>query len=105
MISLAAGAGRMSGLHSQGLRPFDTDQRMVFFGRADEVARLAEFLRSPAERVEAAALLVVGPSVCGKSSLVMAGLIPAMAAEPLRWTVPAFVPGADPLGTLTRALG
>ena len=70
-----------------GLRPFDTDERMVFFGRGDEVARLAALLRSPAERVEASALLVVGPSGCGKSSLVRAGLIPAMAAEPDWWTV------------------
>ena len=87
-----------------GLRPFDTDERMVFFGRGDEVARLAALLRSPAERVEASALLVVGPSGCGKSSLVRAGLIPAMAAEPDWWTVPAIVPGADPVAALARAL-
>ena len=62
-----------------GLRPFDTDQHRVFFGRTDEVQHLAELLRSPAERAEGAALLVVGPSGCGKSSLVRAGLLPVMA--------------------------
>ena len=87
-----------------GLRPFDTDERMVFFGRGDEVARLAALLRSPAERVDGSALLVVGPSGCGKSSLVRAGLIPAMAAEPDWWTLPAIVPGADPVAALTRAV-
>ena len=76
-----------------GLRPFDTDEHMVFFGRGDEVARLAALLRSPAERVDASALLVVGPSGCGKSSLVRAGLIPAMAAEPDWWTLPAIRAG------------
>ena len=40
-----------------GLRPFEIDQHRVFFGRA-----------------EGAALLVVGLSGCGKSSLVRAGL-------------------------------
>ena len=87
-----------------GLRPFDTDERMVFFGRGDEVARLAALLRSPAERVDGSALLVVGPSGCGKSSLVRAGLIPAMAAEPDWWTLPVIVPGADPVAALTRAV-
>lgn len=53
-----------------GLRPFDTDQHRVFFGRADEVGRLAELLRSAAEQAAGAALLVVGPSGCGKSSMV-----------------------------------
>ncbi len=36
-----------------GLRPFDTDQHRVFFGRSREVTQLAALLRSPAERVEA----------------------------------------------------
>ncbi len=87
-----------------GLRPFETDERMVFFGRGDEVSRLAASLRSPAERGDASVLLVVGPSGCGKSSLMRAGLIPAMAAESDWWTVPAFVPGADPVAALARAL-
>ena len=87
-----------------GLRPFDTDERMVFFGRGDEVARIAASLRSPAERADASALLVVGPSGCGKSSLVRAGLIPAMAAESDWFTLPAVMPGADPVAALIRAL-
>lgn len=55
-----------------GLRPLDVDEQRVFFGRRSEVDWLAGLLRSAAQRVEAAAL-VVGPSGCGKSSLVRAG--------------------------------
>ena len=84
-----------------GLRPFDTDQHWVFFGRAEEVKHLAELLRSPAER---AALLVVGPSGCGKSSLVRAGLMPAMAGQPGWRTLPPILPGANPVAALAREL-
>ncbi|MGH3866771.1 MAG: TIR domain-containing protein, partial [Pseudonocardiaceae bacterium] len=87
-----------------GLRPFDTDQHQVFFGRTNEVKQLAELLRSPDKRAEGAALLVVGPSGCGKSSLVRAGLLPLMAYEPGWWTLPAIVPGADPLAALAQCL-
>jgi hypothetical protein len=65
-----------------GLRPFNTDQHRVFFGRRSEVAQLAEMLRSPAERADAALLLVIGPSGCGKSSLVRAGLVPSNPVDP-----------------------
>ncbi|MGH3829849.1 MAG: TIR domain-containing protein [Pseudonocardiaceae bacterium] len=87
-----------------GLRPFDTDQHRVFFGRAEEVGHLAELLRSSAERAEGAALLVVGPSGCGKSSLVRAGLLPAMADQPGWRTLPPILPGADPVAALAREL-
>ena len=87
-----------------GLRPFDTDQHRVFFGRTREVEQLATLLRSPAERAEGAVLLVVGPSGCGKSSLVRAGLLPVMAGEPGWQTVPAILPGTQPVAALTREL-
>jgi energy-coupling factor transporter ATP-binding protein EcfA2 len=87
-----------------GLRPFDTDQHQVFFGRTDEVKQLAGLLRSAAKRAENAALLVVGPSGCGKSSLVRAGLLPLMTYEPGWWTLPSIVPGADPVAALAHVL-
>ena len=87
-----------------GLRPFDVDEHRVFFGRSEEVARLAGLLRSPAERVEGAVLLVVGSSGCGKSSLVRAGLVPVMANEPGWWTLDPVLPGADPAAALVREL-
>ena len=87
-----------------GLRAFDTDQHRVFFGRKREVNELAELLRSPAQRIQKAVLLVVGPSGCGKSSLVRAGLLPVMAGEPGWQTVPAILPGPQPVAALTREL-
>jgi hypothetical protein len=87
-----------------GLRPFDTDQHRVFFGRATEVQTMTELLRSPAEQAGRRVLLVVGPSGCGKSSLVRAGLLPAVAEEPGWWTLPPLVPGSDPMAALTREL-
>ncbi|MGQ0774635.1 MAG: nSTAND1 domain-containing NTPase [Pseudonocardiales bacterium] len=86
-----------------GLRPFDVDQCQVFFGRADDVGRLAELLRSPAEHAKGAAL-VVGPSGCGKSSLVRAGLLPRLADEPGWSTLPPILPGAHPVAALAREL-
>ena len=87
-----------------GLRPFDVDDHRAFFGRSREVDQLAELLRSPAERAEGAVLLVVGPSGCGKSSLVRAGLLHVMAQEPGWWTLPAILPGSDPVAALVREL-
>jgi WD40 repeat protein/energy-coupling factor transporter ATP-binding protein EcfA2 len=87
-----------------GLRPFDIDQHRVFFGRAAEIETLAGLLRSPAERAGGGMLLVVGPSGCGKSSLVRAGLVPVIANESGWWTLPPFLPGADPVRALGREL-
>lgn len=80
----------------------DVEDHRVFFGRGDEVQRLAGLVRSPAERAEGAVLLVVGPSGCGKSSLVRAGLLHVMAEEPGWWTLPAILPGVDPVAGVVR---
>jgi hypothetical protein len=58
-------------------------------------------VRSSAER---SLVLVVGPSGCGKPSLVRAGLVPVIADEPDWWTVRPFTPGVDPVGALAREL-
>ena len=87
-----------------GLRAFDAGLHRAFFGRDDDIDRLAGALRSPADRADNAMLLVVGPSGCGKSSLVRAGLVPRVADDPERWTLPAFRPGEDPRAMLVREL-
>ena len=87
-----------------GLRPFDSDQHRVFFGRHSEAKDLVELLRSPAVGVEESVLLVVGPSGCGKSSLVRAGVLPLIAQEPDWWTLPAVTPGRAPVAALVRQL-
>jgi WD40 repeat protein len=87
-----------------GLRPFEADEHLAFFGRDADVERLTGLLRSPVERAEQAALVVVGPSGCGKSSLVRAGVAPVMAAEEGWRVLPPFVPGTDPVEALAVAL-
>ena len=86
-----------------GLRAFDLGEHRVFFGRAREITQIAERLRSP-ERATPAILTVVGPSGCGKSSLIRAGVLPRIAGENYWVPLPPFLPGVDPLGSLTRAM-
>jgi WD40 repeat protein len=87
-----------------GLRPFDVDRRLVFFGREADIHRLRTALRSPAERAEGALFVLVGPSGCGKSSLVRAGLLPQISEEPDQFTLGACVPGQDPIGAVVQEL-
>jgi len=86
-----------------GLRPFDEPDARWFFGRTEQVAALLRRLG------EARFLAVVGTSGCGKSSLVRAGLIPALkrgylAGTGTRWKIAVMRPGGDPFGALARHL-
>ena len=88
----------------RGLAGFQLEDAEWFFGREGLTARLAT-LAALAEPAGAPALplAVVGPSGSGKSSLLRAGLIPALrtaAALPLAL----FTPGAQPLRELARQL-
>src|SRR4029453_14258572 len=86
----------------RGLEVFDEGQAEFFFGRERDVQRLVEKLK--ATRF----LAVLGASGSGKSSLVRAGLIPALRAGALpeseAWTICVFKPGSRPLTTLTAQL-
>ncbi|WP_256804492.1 TIR domain-containing protein [Frankia sp. ACN10a] len=84
-----------------GLRPFTRDMARVFYGRADELRRLAHRLRALSDR---RLLLVVGGSGCGKSSLVTAGLTARLGAEPGWEIADPFLPGRDPTRKLALAL-
>ncbi|MCX4804739.1 WD40 repeat domain-containing protein [Streptomyces sp. NBC_01214] len=75
-----------------GLRAFNEDQASVFFGRDDDIRRLAEPLTGGLRN---GARAVIGPSGAGKSSLVRAGLIPRLKRDP-QWIV---------LGPVTPAHG
>ena len=85
----------------KGLAPFDRDDAEYFFGREELVADLV------AHVVGAPLLAVVGPSGSGKSSVVRAGLLPALAGGVLPgshgWTQAVIRPGAHPLRELRRA--
>jgi WD40 repeat protein len=82
-----------------GMVPFDAGRARFFHGRDAEVADLMRRLRH--QRF----LLVVGPSGSGKSSLVLAGLLPELTKrQPGRWLVRSLRPGGVPLRSLADAL-
>lgn len=85
-----------------GLRPYEADDSLLFFGRREQIT---ELMRRLAER---RFLAVVGSSGCGKSSLVRAGLIPVLragflVAERDDWVVATMKPGDAPLARLVDA--
>lgn len=87
-----------------GLDPFVEANHHLFFGRQTMVNRLVKHLQS--ERF----LAVVGSSGSGKSSLVLAGLLPQLknnaVEESGNWHYyPPFVPGSNPLINLAIAIG
>jgi WD40 repeat protein/serine/threonine protein kinase len=90
----------------KGLRAFQTADARDFFGRERLVQRLIKRLGEHDEL--ARFLAVVGPSGSGKSSVVKAGLIPALWRGDLpgseRWFVIEMLPGVRPLDELEIAL-
>ena len=61
-----------------GLRPFSRSEADIFFGREEQTDQILDKLS------RARFLGVVGGSGCGKSSLALAGLIPAARDRPDR---------------------
>ncbi|MBU1746716.1 MAG: hypothetical protein KKA73_03430 [Chloroflexi bacterium] len=94
----------------KGLSPFQEADAPDFFGREALLARLLERLgeEHEAEAWTTRFLTVVGPSGSGKSSVVRAGLVPALrrAAQwsDEHWHVAVMFPGADPQAALDTAL-
>ena len=87
----------------QGMVSFDEGDSKRFFGRSEEVQKLLNQLRLHPF------LTVIGPSGSGKSSLVFAGLIPALRSSSLfgpgGWLVRILRPGDAPGEALALALG
>lgn len=86
-----------------GLRPFQTDESLLFFGRNDQITELLHQLNQ--HRFVA----VVGGSGCGKSSLLKAGVIPSLKAGYLvhdsdHWEVFIMKPGHSPLYNLASSI-
>src|SRR5213078_3517757 len=90
----------------KGLRAFGQADAADFFGRSVLTQQLLERLAE--EDAEARFLAVVGPSGSGKSSVVRAGLLPALRRGGLpgseQWFVIEMLPGAHPLEELEAAL-
>jgi hypothetical protein len=86
-----------------GLRPFEMHEAHLFFGRdgqSDEIIRRLARTRFVG---------IVGTSGSGKSSLVRAGLLPALHGGFMRnagsaWRVALFRPGDNPIRNLAAAL-
>ena len=90
----------------KGLVPFDEADTGQFFGRERLVERMLARLGGPGPRNRF--LAVVGPSGSGKSSVVHAGLVPALRAGGVpgsdSWFIATMTPGTHPFESLERAL-
>jgi WD40 repeat protein len=86
----------------KGLRPFGEGDAEDFFGREELTRQLVHRLG------QTRFLAVIGPSGSGKSSVVRAGLLPALRRGALpgssEWRIAEMLPGAHPLEELEAAL-
>lgn len=87
-----------------GLRPFDEREAVLFFGRDQHVRELLGKLEGKQRFIA-----VLGASGTGKSSLVRAGLVPALHRGALvsagyNWNVCIVTPGDAPLTNLAKEL-
>jgi len=90
----------------RGLLPFRPEHRWAFFGRDSEVDDLRTQLNHLVERREPRFVVVAGAAGVGKTSLVLAGLLPALRADPgQQWTHLEISAGHDPIADLAAALG
>ena len=85
----------------RGLETFREEDAPFFCGRVDAISELVAQVRSNTF------VAVVGPSGSGKSSLVFAGLLPALRRErqTRTWDVVSLRPGKSPLFNLAEAFG
>jgi serine/threonine protein kinase/WD40 repeat protein len=90
----------------KGLRAFQAADARDFFGREKLIEKLLKHLSQNGNTPRF--LAVVGPSGSGKSSVVRAGLVPALWRGDIngsdRWFIVEMVPGAYPLDELEIAL-
>lgn len=90
----------------KGLRAFEEADAADFFGRATLVQQLLERLKENGRYSNF--LAVVGPSGSGKSSVVKAGLLPALRKGSIpgaeQWYMAHILPGAHPLEEIELAL-
>jgi tetratricopeptide (TPR) repeat protein len=93
----------------RGLEAFRPDDEKFFFGRDNLTGWLVGSLRREIRAAQGVRFLgVFGPSGSGKSSVVLAGLVPRLKAGAIEgsehWPVVIFRPGDDPLKNLATAV-
>ncbi|MEM7603970.1 MAG: serine/threonine-protein kinase [Myxococcota bacterium] len=93
--SAALGAGECP---YPGLGTFERSHAGLYFGRKADVRRVQAKLR------QHAVVAVSGPSGIGKSSLIYAGVLPALETNGEDWEVHAIRPGRSPLGAIETLL-
>lgn len=86
-----------------GIRSFEAEEDVIFFGRESQIKELVPRL------YETHFLAITGSSGCGKSSLVRAGLLPSLfkgkhIANELEWHHQIFRPGNEPILRLSESL-
>jgi WD40 repeat protein len=81
------------------LESFTEADEACFFGRNAEIMRLRQMVGARP------LVAVVGASGAGKTSLVMAGLVPSLRRSGERWCAVRLRPGSDPIHSLRQALG
>ncbi|WP_433679452.1 WD40 repeat domain-containing protein [Nocardia sp. CA-119907] len=84
-----------------GLTSYGRDDAELFFGRSRPTAELAELVRTTVGPAgHGGIVMLVGASGAGKSSLLAAGLLPALADPVEEWAVAAMTPGSAPVEAL-----
>jgi len=86
-----------------GLRAFEEDEDILFFGREKQIDELVKKLRTTR------LIAVIGSSGSGKSSLIKSGLIPNlqsgfMSGAGSNWRICSFRPGSDPIKNIVASL-
>ncbi|GAA4442339.1 WD40 repeat domain-containing protein [Phytohabitans houttuyneae] len=105
--SETGGAPHWDGCPYRGLLPFEERHAAVFYGRRALTARLVERLAK--QSADAGVLVVLGCSGAGKSSLLRAGLLAALADDRVvpgcrSWPRRIMTPTADPVRELATHL-
>ena len=91
-----------------GLAPFTAEQAHWFFGRAQLIAEVTSRIDSS---LGEGPFVLVAPSGAGKSSLIQAGLLPALARGALPaagsqdWPRRVFTPTAHPMTEMAKCIG
>ena len=89
----------------KGLLAFQEADASDFFGREALVERLVEQICAPNPDWRARFTAIIGPSGSGKSSLIRAGLLPALRQrQDPTWQIIEMFPSAEPFAEIAQAL-